>query len=45
MYAWKVFLENAIKLVSIIPSNRESEAQTFMNRHHFENSIETIGVR
>ena len=28
VFAWKIFLENAIKIISIIPSNRASEAQT-----------------
>ena len=37
-YAWKIFLENAIEMVSIIPSKRASEAQTFRNYHHLANS-------
>ena len=31
-------LKNAIEMVSIIPSNRASEAQTFRNHHHLESS-------
>ena len=38
VYTWKIFLENAIEMVSIIPSNRASEAQTFMNHHHLASS-------
>ena len=34
VYAWKIFLENAIEIISIIPSNRASEAHTFRNHHH-----------
>ena len=41
VYAWKIFLENAIEMVSIIPSNRASEAQTFRNHHHLASSHRT----
>ena len=37
VYAWKIFLENTIEMVSIIPSNRASEAQTFRNNHPLAN--------
>ena len=37
-YAGKIFLENAIKMVSIISSNRASEAQTFRNYHRLASS-------
>ena len=40
-YAWKIFLENAIEIVSIIPSKRANEAQTFRNHHHLANSHRT----
>ena len=40
-YAWKIFLVNAIEMVSIIPSNAASEAQTFRNHHHLANSHRT----
>ena len=39
VYAWKIFLENG--MVSIIPSNRTSEAQTFRNHHHLASSHRT----
>ena len=41
VYAWKIFHENAIEMVSIIPSNRASEAQTFRNHHHLASSHRT----
>ena len=41
VYAWKIFLENAIEMVSIIPSNRANEAQIFMNHHHLASSHRT----
>ena len=41
VYAWKIFLENAIEMVSIIPSNRASEAQTFRNHRHLASSHRT----
>ena len=41
VYAWKIFLENAIEMVLIIPSNRASEAQTFRNHHHLASSHRT----
>ena len=41
LYAWKIFIENAINMVSIIPSNRASEAQTFRNHHHLASSHRT----
>ena len=40
-YAWKIFLENAIETVSIIPSNRARETQTFRNDHHLASSYRT----
>ena len=40
-YALKIFLENAIEMVSIIPSNRASEAQTFRNLYHLASSHRT----
>ena len=42
-YAWKILLENAIEMVSIIPSNTASEAQTFRNHRHLASSIELNG--
>ena len=33
VYAWKIFFENAIEMVSINPSIKGSEAQTFRNHH------------
>ena len=41
VYAWKIFFENAIKMVLIIPSNRASEAQTIRNDHHLASSHRT----
>ena len=41
VYAWKIFLENAVNMISIIPSNRASEAQTFRNHHHLASSHKT----
>ena len=41
VYAWKIFLENNIEMVLIIPRNRESEAQTFRKHHNFETSYRT----
>ena len=42
VYAWKIFLEHAIEMVSIIiTSNRGSEAQTFRNYHHLASSHRT----
>ena len=41
MYAWKIFFENAIKMVLIIPSNTASEAKTFRNHHHLASSHRT----
>ena len=41
VYAWKIFLENAIEMVSIIPSSRANEAQTFRNHHHLAASHRT----
>ena len=41
VYAWKIFLENAIEMVSIIPSNRASEAQTSRTHHHLASSHRT----
>ena len=41
VYAWKIFLENAIEMVSIIPSSRASEAMTFRNPRHLANSHRT----
>ena len=29
VYAWKIFLENAIEMVSIIPSNRAKKVSDF----------------
>ena len=34
--AWKISLENTIKMVLIIPSVRDSKAQTFRNCNHLE---------
>ena len=41
VYACSIFFENAIKMVSIIPSNRASEAHTFRNYHHLASSHRT----
>ena len=41
VYAWKIFLENAIEIVSVIPSNRAIEAQTFRNHRHLSSSHRT----
>ena len=41
VYAWNIFLESAIEMVSIIPSNRASEARTFRNHHHLASSHRT----
>ena len=41
VYAWNIFLENAIKIVSIFPSYWASEAETFRNHHHFTSSCRT----
>ena len=38
VYAWKIFLENAIEMVSIILSKRAGEAQIFRNHHHLASS-------
>ena len=35
LYVWKIFHENAIKMVSIIPSNGESEAPIFRKHYNF----------
>ena len=48
-YTWKIFFENAIEMVSITSLNREREAQTYRNHHHFAcsslyNSTETTAV-
>ena len=40
-YAWKIFHENAIEMVSIIPSNGESEALIFRKYHNFAISHKT----
>ena len=41
VYARKIFLENAIEMVSIILSNRASETQTFRNHHYLASSHRT----
>ena len=41
VYARKIFLENAIKMVSIFQSNRASQAQTFRNDHPLTSSHRT----
>ena len=40
VYVWKIFLENAIKMVSIIPLNRVSEAKTFRTTATWQVPIE-----
>ena len=37
-YTWKVLLENAIEMVMIIASDRESKGLTFRNHDHFASS-------
>ena len=41
-YAWKIFFEMPSKMVSVIPSNKEYEAQTLRNHHHFARSNRTV---
>ena len=41
VYNWKIFYENAVEMVSVISSNRASEAQTFRTHEHFLSSYRT----
>ena len=41
VYAWKIFHENAIKMGSIIPSDKASSAKTSRNHHHLASSHKT----
>ena len=42
VYSWKIFLENAIEMVSIIPSNRNFQEPPPLHKF-LQNSMETFG--